>query len=155
MAAVGFAAAVLCILYGLFFYRDQDVVPLEEIRTGATSTIISVEKQERNLSYTDKKREEDKGYTKDEIRWEYLVTYSVTDEEDGKEYIWQDVRRYHSDGSHTPRVGETDVLNYAIVDGKIMPHAHSQGMLNSVSICGGILFVLSFLPLGAGLYLRK
>ena len=128
------------------------MVSLDDVVTGKTATIISVEKRERTLSREDEEYERKKGYTEDEIRWEYFVTYSVDD--NGQEYIYYDTARYHEDGTHIPQVGDTDLINYAIKDGKFIPHPETQGV-NGAVIGGWFLVLLSVPAVGVGLFLRK
>ncbi len=151
--AAGFLiAGILCILYGKMFYHTDDMVSPDDIVTGKTATVTSVEKRERNLSQDDIEHERKNGFTEDEIRWEYYVTYSV--EDNGREYTYSDTARYREDGSHTPHVGDTDVINYAIKDGKFIPHPETQST-NGAVIGGWILIVLSLLAGGVGLFLKK
>lgn len=151
--AVGFLiAGLLCIIYGKTLYHTDEMVSLDDIVTGKTATITSVEKRERTISRDDAEYERKKGYTEDEIRWEYYVVYTV--EDDGKEYTYSDTVRYRSDGSHTPKVGDTDVINYAIKDGEFIPHPETQDT-NGAVIGGWILVILSVLAGGVGLFLRK
>ena len=151
--AAGFlVVGIICIIYGKKFYHTDDMVTLDDIVTGQTATIVSVDKVERNLSNSDKERERKNGYTDDEIRWEYDVVYSV--EADGREYTYEDTVRYHEDNTHNPRVGDTDVINYAIKDGKFIPHPETQDTNGSVLI-GWILAILSIPAAGIGLFLRK
>ena len=97
-------------------------------------------------------QEKKQGYTDDEIRWEYYVKYSVHD--NGREYTYSDTQRYREDGTHIPKVGDTDVINYAIKDGKFIPHPETQG-INGAVIGGWFLVVLSVAAAGIGLFLRK
>ncbi len=151
--AIGFlVAGILCIIYGKTLYHTDDMVSLDDVVTGKTATVTSVEKRERTISRDDEEHERKQGYTADEIRWEYLVEYTV--EDNGREYTYFDTARYHEDGSHTPKVGDTDVINYAIKDGKIIPHPETQG-INGAVIGGWILVILSALAAGVGHFLRK
>lgn len=151
--AIGFViVGILCIIYGKTLYHTDDMVSLDDIVTGKTATVVSVEKTERSLSNNDVEHERKQGYTEDEIRWEYNVEYRV--EDNGREYTYYETARYHEDGSHTPKVGDTDVINYAIKDGKFIPHPETQGT-NGPVIGGWFLVILSFAAAGVGLYLRK
>ena len=151
--AIGFlVVGILCIIYGKKFYHTDDMVSLDDIVTGKTATITSVEKRKRTISREDEEYEKKKGYTRDEIQWEYLVTYSV--EDNGREYVYYDTARYHEDGSHIPQVGDTDVINYAIKDGEFIPHPETQG-INGAVIGGWFLVILSIPAFGVGLFLRK
>ena len=151
--AIGFlVAGIACIIFGKTLYHTDDMVNLDDVVTGKTATITSVEKRERTLSREDEEYERKKGYTEDEIRWEYLVKYTV--EDGGNEYTYYDTVRFRSDGTHTPKVGDTDVISYAIKDGKFIPHPETQG-INGAVIGGWILVILSVLAGGVGLFLRK
>ena len=153
MFALGFAVVgILSIIYGKTLYHTDDMVSLDDIVTGQTATITSVEKVERNLSNADAENERKNGYSDDEIRWEYRVEYTVTD--NGKEYTYSDTVRYREDGTRTPEVGDTDVINYAIKDGKIIPHPETQGT-NGPVIAGWILVILAVISGGLGLFLKK
>jgi hypothetical protein len=99
-----------------------------------------------------KKEEQKKGYSPEEIRWEYNVVYSV--DVDGEEYTFEETRRFRDDGSHTPRVGDNEVINYAIKDGEFIPHPETQET-NGTVLCGYILLILSVISAGLGLFLRK
>lgn len=151
--AIGFlVVGILCIIYGKTLYHTDDMVSLDDVVTGKTATVVSVEKRDRNISRADIESERKKGYTEDEIRWEYYVVYSV--EDDGQEYKYGDTVRYREDGTHMPEVGDTDVINYAIKDGKFIPHPETQGT-NGAVIGGWFLVILSALAAGAGAFLRK
>ena len=151
--AIGFlVVGILCIVYGKTLYHTDEMVSLDDVVTGKTATITSVEKRERTLSRDDEEFERKKGYTEDEIRWEYYVTYSVKD--NGREYTYSETERYREDGSHMPLVGDTDVINYAIKDGKFIPHPETQGT-NGPVVAGWFLVILSVPAAGVGLYLRK
>ena len=146
-----FVVGIACIIYGKMFYHPADMVTLDDIVTGQTATIVSVEKVERNLSTSDKELERKNGFTDDEIRWEYKVVYSV--DADGEEYTYDDTVRYR-EGKPAPREGDTEVINYAIKDGKFIVHPETQETNHSV-IFGWILAILSIPAAGLGLYLRK
>ena len=151
--AIGFlVVGIVCIIYGKTLCHTGDMVSLDDVVTGKTATITSVEKRKRTISREDEEIEKKKGYTKNEIQWEYFVTYSV--EDNGQEYIYYDTARYHEDGTHIPKVGDTDVINYAIKDGKFIPHPETQGT-NGAVIGGWFLVLLSAAALGVGLFLRK
>ncbi len=152
--AAGFlAVGIILFIIGKTVYHSDNMVKEEDIITGQTATVISVDKVDRNLSPSDKKREEDKGYTGDELRYEYDVTYQVT-AEDGAEYTYSDKVRYHNDGSHKPEVGDTDVVNYAFKDGEFIIHPEIAGN-NQLTFCGGFLIVLAVIAAALGLFLRK
>lgn len=151
-AAAFLVIGIACIIFGKKFYHSEDMVSLDEITTGQTATIVSVEKRDRNLSPSDKEREKKNGLSDDEIRWEYLVTYSV--DVDGTEYTYDDVFKYHDDGKNTPKVGDTDVINYAFKDGRFIPHPETQGT-NSVVVSGWFLAILGILSCGVGFFLMK
>ncbi|SCY72155.1 hypothetical protein SAMN02910292_02638 [Lachnospiraceae bacterium XBB2008] len=151
--AIGFlVVGILCIIFGKTLYHTDDMVSLDDVITGKTATITSVEKRERTLSREDEELERKKGYTEDEIRWEYYVVYTVKD--GGNEYTYSDTARFRSDGTHIPKVGDTEVINYAIKDGKFIPHPETQGT-NGAVIGGWFLVILSVLAAGVGLFLRK
>lgn len=151
--AIGFlVVGIACIIYGKLFYHSEDMVTIDDIVTGQTATIVSVDKVERNLSSNEKKRLRDNGYTDDEIRWGFDVVYSV--EANGREYTYEDTVAYHEDDWRNPHVGDTDVINYAVKDGKFIPHPETQGTNGSV-IIGWILAILSIPAAGIGLFLRK
>ena len=140
-----------CIVYGLTGYRSDKMVSSDDIVTGVTSTVTDVEKRDRNLSVTDKEREKKNGLTDDEIRWEYFVTYTV--EDGGNTYTYNDVRPYRG-SSHEPKVGDTDVINYAIIDGEFVPHPETRST-NPTVATGVILVILSVIAFGVGRFLRK
>lgn len=150
-AAVFMVAAVGCIAYGLTAYHSDKVVSSDDIVTGVTSTITGVEKRERNLSVSEKEREKKNGMTDDEIRWEYYVTYTV--EDGGNTYTYYDIKPYREKKS-APKVGDTDVINYAIIDGEFVPHPETSS-INTATVSGVILAVLSLISLGVGLFIRK
>ena len=152
IALAFFVVGIACIIYGKMFYHPDDMVTLDDIVTGQTATIVSVEKVERNLSAKDKELERKNGFTDDEIRWEYKVVYSV--DVNGEEYTYDDTVRYREGGSRAPHEGDTDVINYAIKDGKFIPHPETQETNHSV-IFGWILAILSIPAAGLGLFLRK
>ena len=150
--AVGFlVVGILCLIYGKKFYHTDDMVSLDDIVTGKTATITSVEKRERTISRADEERERKQGFTDDEIRWEYNVEYTV--EDNGREYTYYDTAKYR-EGGKNPQVGDTDVINYAIKDGKFIPHPETQGT-NGPVICGWILMFLALPSAGIGFFLRK
>ncbi len=140
------------IIYGKKFHHSTDMVSIDDIVTGQVATVISVEKQDRNLSNNDKEREKKKGYSDDEIRWQYYVVYSV--DVDGKEYTYDTVKPYTDEGISKPEVGDTEVINYAFKDGKFIPHPETQEV-NGTVIAGWFLVILSFIAAGIGLFLRK
>ena len=151
--AIGFLlVGIICIIYGKKFYHTDDMVSLDDVVTGKTATITDVEKRERTISRQDEELEKKNGFTEDEIRWEYLVTYTVKD--NGREYTYYDTVRYREDESRAPKVGDTDVINYAIKDGKFIPHPETQGV-NGAVIGGWFLLILALPAAGVGLYLRK
>ena len=151
--AIGFLiVGIICIIYGKTIYHTDDMVTLDDIVTGKTATVTSVEKRERTLSRKDEENERKQGYTEDEIRWEYYVEYSV--EDNGRKYTYSDTARYHEDGTHAPQVGDTEVINYAIKDGRFIPHPETQGT-NGAVIAGWFLVILSVAAAGVGLFLRK
>ncbi len=151
--AAGFLiAGILCIIYGKTLYHADTIVSLDDVITGKTATVTSVEKTERTLSRQEEENERKNGYTEDEIRWEYTVEYTV--EDNGREYTYYDTKRYHEDGSHEPRVGDTDVINYAIKDGKFIPHPETRG-INGAVIGGWFLVILSAAAFGVGMFLRR
>ena len=151
--AIGFfVVGVLCIIFGKTLYHTDDMVSPDDVITGKTATITSVNKVGRSLSRQEEENERKKGYTDDEIRWEYSVTYTV--EDNGQEYTYSDTVRYREDGTHTPEVGDTDVINYAIKDGKFIPHPETQDT-NGAVIGGWFLVILSVLASAVGLFLRK
>lgn len=151
--AIGFfVVGILCIIYGKTLYNTDDMVSLDDVVTGKTATVTSVEKRDRSLSREDEEYERKQGYTEDEIRWEYYVNYSVND--NGREYTYSDTARYREDGTHIPKVGDTEVINYAIKDGKFIPHPETRG-INGAVIGGWFLVILSFLATGVGLFLRR
>ena len=151
--AVGFlVVGILCIIFGKTLYHTDAMVSLDDVVTGKTATIVSVEKRNRTISREDEEYERKKGYTEDEIRWEYSVKYSV--EDNGQEYTFYDTARYREDGTHVPKVGDTNVINYAIKDGKFIPHPETQGT-NGAVIGGWFLVALSIPAAGIGLFLRK
>ena len=151
--AIGFLiAGIICIIYGKTSYHADSVVPQEDVVTGKTATVTSVEKRERTLSRDDEEYERKKGYTDDEIRWEYEVEYTV--EDNGREYTYYETKRYYEDGSHEPKVGDTDVINYAIKDGEFIAHPETRGT-NGAVIGGWILVILSAAAAGIGMFLRK
>ena len=143
---------ILCIIYGKTIYHTDDMVSLDDVVTGKTATITSVEKAERNLSHSDEEYERKNGFTEDEIRWEYHIVYTV--EDNGREYTYTDTKRYHEGGVGAPKVGDTDVINYAIKDGKFIPHPETQGT-NGPVIGGWFLVILAALAGGIGLFLKK
>ena len=151
-AAVFLICGIGCVIYGKTAYVSEKMVSPDDIVTGQTATVISVEKQSRNLSPSDKELEKKKGYSEDEIRWEYHVVYSV--DVDGEQYTYDAVRRYRDDGTGKPHEGDTEVINYAIKDGRFIVHPETQGT-NGTVIGGYILVILSVIALGIGLFLRK
>ncbi len=138
------------LIYGKTFYKSDKMVSLDDVRTGVTATITDVERRERNLSATDKEREKKNGRTEDEIRWEYAITYTVSD--NGRDYTYEDVKN-HVEGKTPPKVGDTDVINYAIVDGEFIVHPETSGT-NSAIICGFILMGLAVVAFGVGMFIR-
>ena len=151
-AAGFFVVGILCIIFGKTHYHTDDMVTLDDVVTGKTATIVSVEKRNRTISREDEEYERKKGYTEDEIRWEYSVKYSV--EDNGQEYTFYDTARYREDGTHVPKVGDTNVINYAIKDGEFIPNPETQGT-NGAVIGGWFLVILSIPATGIGLFLRK
>lgn len=151
-AAICLVCGIVCIIFGKFGYHSDDLVTLDEIQAGQTATVISVDKVNRNLSAKDKKLEEDKGYTGDELKYEYRVVYQVTDS--GTDYTYEETLRYHNDGSHTPNIGDTDVINYAVKDGELLVNPETQDV-NQFVICGWFLVILGVIAGGVGLFLRK
>ena len=151
-AALFLIVGIAAIIYGKNFYHSTDMVALEDIKTGQIATIVSVDKRERDLTVSEQKEEQKKGYSPEEIRWEYNVVYSV--DVDGEEYTFEETRRFRDDGSHTPRVGDNEVINYAIKDGEFIPHPETQET-NGTVLCGYILLILSVISAGLGLFLRK
>lgn len=149
-AAIALVIGLCCILYGNLFYNN--VTSLDDVTTGATATVTSVEKVDRNLSPSEKKTEEGKGRSAEEIMYEYLVSYSVNDE--GKEYTYSETRPYYDGGKNEPKVGDTDTINYAIVDGQIVVHPETKGA-NQFNITGWILVVLGAIAFGLGMFLKK
>ncbi len=151
--AVGFAVVgVLLIIFGKTLYHSDNMVNENEIITGQTATIISVDKVNRNLSPSDKKLEEDKGYSGDELLYEYSVTYQVTD--NGTDYTYDDTVRYHNNGSHTPRVGDTEVISYAIKNGELIVHPETTDV-NQFVVSGWFLIILGILATAVGFFIRK
>ena len=139
-AAIFFVAGIGCVIYGAAFYH-----------TGVTATVTDVVKQERNLSVKDREREEKNGRSEDEIRYEYLVSYAV--EDNGNTYTYERIEPYSE--KHTPpKPGDTDVINYAIVDGEFIVSPETQAVNGSV-ITGAVLIFLSLLALGIGFFIRK
>ena len=151
-AALFIIVGIAAIIYGKNFYHSTDMVALEDIKTGKTATIVSVEKRERELTVSEQKEEQKKGYSPEEIRLEYKVVYSV--DVDGKEYTFEEAKRFRDDGSYTPHVGDTEVINYAIIDGEFIPNPTTQET-NGTVICGYILLILSVISAGLGVFLRK
>ena len=149
--AVFIGCGLLLYLFGKFLYHPAGMVPLDDIKTGQTATVISVDKVSRNLSQSDRKIEKDKGATEDELDYEYDVEYSITD--DGTEYTFVEKEKYRSD-STGPEVGDTSVVNYAIVDGELIVHPETQEN-NQFTFCGGALMVLGVLAFGIGMFLKK
>ena len=151
-----FAAAfavigIILIIVGKNWYHTKDMVSEDEIQMGE-AVVVSVDKVSRNLSPSDKKLEEDKGYTGDELRYEYSVTYQVN--VDGTDYTYGDTRRYYNNGSHEPKVGDTDTITYAVKDGEFIAHPETQGT-NQFTIGGGFLIVLAVIALAIGFFIRK
>ncbi|MCR4908864.1 MAG: hypothetical protein K5985_08530 [Lachnospiraceae bacterium] len=151
-AIVFLIAGISCIIYGRFFYHSSNMVNPDEIKSGQTATVISAQKRERNLSYNDKEREKKKGYSDDEIRWEYQVVYSV--DADGKEYTYEDVLPYRDDGKFTPHEGDTEIISYAVVNGEFIPNPETRS-INGTIITGGVLIILAVIATGIGLFIRK
>ena len=146
-AIVFMVAGIGCIIYGLTAYHSDRMVPSDEIVTGVTSTVTNVEKRERNLSVTEKEREKKNGMTDDEIRWEYYV------EDGGNTYTYEDVRPYRGNGS-APKTGDTDVINYAVVNGEFIAHPETRS--TNTTVAGGvILVILSVITFGIGRFIRK
>ncbi len=152
-----FAAAFLvcglaCIIYGKKFYHSDKMVSENEIITGQTATVTSVEKRDRTLTNSEKEQLKKDGYSDDEIRWEYYVQYSIMI--DGTEYTYDDVRPYYDDGKFTPREGDTDIVNCAIKNGELIVSPETGGT-NSAVISGWILAILGVIALGIGFFIRK
>lgn len=139
-----------CIIYGNIYYNA--VVPLEDVKTGVTTTVVAVEKVERNLSPSEKKIERDKGRSDDEVLYEYLVEYSATI--DGKDYTYSENRPYYDNGKKEPKVGDTDVNNFAIVNGNLVVHPETKEA-NQFNICGWIIAIFGVIAFGVGLFIRK
>ncbi len=142
---------ILLYLFGKFLYHPAGMVSLDDIKTGQTATVISVDKVSRSLSQSERKIEKDKGATEDELDYEFDVKYSITD--NGTEYTYVEKKKYKSDGID-PKVGDTDVVSYAIVDGEIIVHPETQGN-NQFTFCGGLLVFLGIIAFGLGMFLRK
>ena len=149
-AAIVLVVGIGCIVYGNIFYSN--VVSLDDVTTGATADIVSVEKVDRNVSQSDVEREREKGYSENEIRYEYLVGYSIT--VDGKEYTYTKTKPYRDSGSIKPVVGDTEVINYAMVDGELVVNPETREA-NQFNICGWFLTVAGIVILGIGLFIRK
>ena len=151
--AVGFAVVgIILVIFGKTFYHSDKMVDEDEIVSGQTATIISVDKVNRNLSPSDKKLEEDKGYSGDELLYEYSVTYQITD--NGTDYTYDDTVRYHNNGSHTPAVGDTEVVSYAIKNGELIVHPETADV-NQFVVCGWGLIILGILATAVGFFIRK
>ena len=149
-AVIFLVAGLGCLIYGKTFYKSDKMVSPDDVRTGVTATVTDVEKRERNLSVSDRKREEKNGRTENEIRWEYVVTYTVSD--NGRDYTYEEVKNYVEGKAH-PKVGDTDVINYAVVDGEFIVHPETSGT-NSAVICGFILMGLAVVAFGVGMFIR-
>ena len=150
-AALFFVAGIGCVIYGAAFYHTDKMVTSDEIVTGVTATVTDVVKQDRNLSVKDREREEKNGRSEDEIHYEYLVSYAV--EDNGNTYSYERIEPYSE--KHTPpKIGDTDVINYAIVDGEFIVSPETQAVNGSV-ITGAVLIFLSLLALGIGFFIRK
>ncbi len=56
--AIGFiVVGILCIIYGKVFYHTDDMVSIDDVVTGKTATVTSVEKRDRTLSRDDEEFE--------------------------------------------------------------------------------------------------
>ncbi len=150
-AVVFLVFGIGCIVYGKKFYSSDDMVTLDDIVTGQTATIISVEKRERGLSAKEQEDERKSGRSEDEIKWNYYVVYSIN--ADGNEYTYDDVKPF-LDGKAAPKVGDEEVINYAVKNGKFIPHPETQET-NTAVICGWGLVILSLIAAGIGIFLRK
>ena len=139
------------IAYGKLFYGSDDMVTLDDIMTGQTATIVSVDKRERSLSHKEQEDEKKNGRSENEIKWEYHIVYSV--DADGQEYTYNEIRPY-LEGKPAPKEGDTEVINYAIKNGEIIPHPETKETNNAV-ICGWALVILSVVAAGIGLFLNK
>lgn len=150
IAAIAVIVGIASIIYGNYFFDNG--LSLDNVTTGATSTIVSVDRVDRNLSPSDKKLEQEKGLSDDEIRYEYQVGYSITI--DGREYTYSDTKPYRDDGKNKPVVGDTDVINYAIKDGELIVNPETKEV-NQFNICGWGLVIFGVVILGIGIYIRK
>ena len=139
------------IIYGKKFYHSDNIVSLDDIVTGQTATIISVEKRERNLSNKEQEDERKQGHSDNEIKWEYSVIYSVDAE--GTEYTYDDIKLYR-DGENAPHIGDEEIINYTIRNGEFIPNPETQDT-NNVVICGWGMVILAIIAAGVGLFLRK
>ncbi len=150
-AAASAVIGIILIIIGKNWYHTKNMVSEDEIQMGE-AVVVSVDKVSRNLSPSDKKIEEDKGYTGDELRYEYSVTYQVT--ADGTDYTYSDTRRYYNNGSHEPKIGDTDAVTYAVKDGEFIVHPETQGT-NQFTGGGWFLIILAVLASGVGFFIRK
>lgn len=150
IAAIALVVGIGCIVYGNIFYNN--IISLDDVTTGATVDIVSVERVDRNLSPSDKELERKKGRSDREIRYEYLVGYSIVI--DGKEYTYTDTVPYRDDGKFKPVEGDTEVINYAIVDGELVVNPETREA-NQFNICGWFLTIVGIVALGVGLFIRK
>ena len=146
IAAAGLVIGLCLLLYGKLFFSGG--ISPDAIQTGSAK-VVAVEKVERNLSAKDQKAERDRGRSDDEIRYEYRVDYSLT--ADGTEYTFTDTSPLWN---AEPKVGDTDALRYAIVDGELKLHPETQST-NRYTICGGFLMILGLIFGAIGLFLKK
>ncbi|MCR4690570.1 MAG: hypothetical protein K5739_04435 [Lachnospiraceae bacterium] len=146
ITAVGLVVGLCLLLYGKLFFSGG--VSQDAIQTGSAS-VVAVEKVERNLSVKDQQAERDKGRTEDEIRYEYRVDYSLVAED--KEFTFTEESPLWN---AEPKVGDTEPLTYAIVDGELMLHPETQST-NRYTICGVFLMLFGLAFGGIGLFLKK
>ncbi len=151
-AAVFLVCGIGCILFGKLWYHTDDMVTLDELETGKTATIVAVDKRDRNLSQSEKKIEKQKGRSDEELKYEYYVTYSIIDND--KEYTYADTKPYRNHGATAPEVGDTEVVNYTIKDGKLIVNPETQDV-NQFVVSGWILAILGALAAGIGFFIRK
>ena len=155
-AVVLLVSGIGCIIYGKLFYSSDKMVKESDILTGQVATIISVEEQEVDLNYVgfsddDDEDEEEYVETGDEesdTATVFHVVYSVT--VNGTEYTYED----DLSEKRNPQVGDTDIINCAIVNGKLIAHPETQST-NSTVIIGWAIAILGVIAGGAGLFLKK
>lgn len=132
-------AIFMVIGIGLFLYgsfgRGVSSVDIKSV----PAEIVSIDKVQSNLPTDQEKYLREKGFDEGYIKYELKVVYRYN--VDGEEYTYEDRQKMDKAGSFA--VGDTDVLRYAYVNGKVVVDPDTDSTYKTFGIVFIILGIIS------------